>query len=249
MHKTALRSVVLALLVAGSTTVLAAQGTTPLNRALATRADLEEALSSSGQGSAKLTARDRDIIGRRLKEGDFLKGDRLVITVQGEQALSDTFTVLDDQTITLPDMAPMSLRGVLRSELQDKLREHVSQYIRAPSVTAQALLRVGILGSVARPGYYSIRADQALGDLPTLAGGLTAESELGKTKILRNGQEFWPRDDVRRAMASGVSVDVLGMKGGDEFMVGRRGSGFGPTLAILTGIATLTTTVLLLASN
>jgi protein involved in polysaccharide export with SLBB domain len=225
-----------------------AQGPVPVNRALATREDLRGALAAAGKaGSPKLSARDRETIERRLQEGDFQPGDRLVLSVLEEKALSDTFTVRADQILVLPDMEPLSLRGVLRSELQDKLLAHISQYIRNPNVTAEALLRIGILGSVLRPGYYNLRADIPLGDVPSVAGGFAPDADLGKARILRDGKEYWPRDDVRRAMASGRSLDVMGLKGGDEFQVGRHGAGFGATLAIVTGVATLATTILLLA--
>jgi TM2 domain-containing membrane protein YozV len=48
-------------------------------------------------------------------------------------------------------------------------------------------------------------------------------------------------------MASGQSLDVFGLKGGDEFMIGRRGAGFAPTLGIVASIITLTTTIVILA--
>ena len=229
---------------------LAGQSQLPVNRALATREDLEGALAAASQGSGpRLSAQDRQRLERRLQEGDFRAGDRLVVTVQGEKSLSDTFTVRAGQILALPDMAPLSLSGVLRSELQDILLTHVSQYIRSPDLSAQALLRIGILGSVARPGYYNVRADQPLGDIPGVAGGLSPDSDLGKAHILRDGKDYWPRDEVRRAMASGRSLDVLGLKGGDELVVGHRGGGIGPTLAIVTGVAGLAATILLLTRN
>ena len=229
---------------------VASQDREPVNRALATREDLEGSLAAATQGSGqRISARERQVIEHRLQEGDFQVGDRLVVKVQGEESLTDTFTVRAGQMLALPDMAPLPLHGVLRSELQVKLLAHVSQYIRSPTVTAEALLRIGVLGSVLRPGYYSVRADQPLGDMPTVAGGLSADADLGKARVLRDGKEYWPRDEVRRAMASGQSLDVLGLKGGDEFMIGRRGGGFGPTLAIITGVATLATTIVLLSRN
>lgn len=228
---------------------LAAQVRAPVNRALATREDLKSALAGgqSGKGQ-KLSDRDRSILRERLERGDFNPGDRLVIRVKGEQALSDTFTVKEGQILALPDMAPLALHGVLRSELQELVLTHVGKYIRSPDLTADPLLRVGILGAVVRPGYYSVPASLAIGDLPNVAGGLGPESDLGKTRILRDGKEFWHKDDVRKAMADGGSIDLLGLRGGDEFTVGRRGN-FGATLAIVTGIATLATTIILLSKN
>lgn len=226
---------------------LAAQIRAPLNRALATREDLEAALAG-GKGGPKLSDRDRQMLRRRLDEGDFERGDRLVLRVKGQEVLSDTFTVREGQVLSLPDMAPLSLHGVLRSELEDQIRAHVAKYVRDPEVQAAPLLRVGILGAVVRPGYYSVPAGMTIGDLPSVAGGLAADGDLGKAHILRDGKELWPKNDVRKAMANGASVDLLGLRGADEFSIGRRGN-FGATLAIVTGIATLATTVILLSRN
>lgn len=218
----------------------------PVNRALATRADLERL--RSGTGTA-LSGRDRQAIEHRLQEGDFQEGDRVLVSVSGEKALTDTFTVRAGPVLALPDMAPLPMRGVLRSEIEERLTAHVRQYIREPAVTVQPLLRIGILGAVARPGYYSVPADQPLGDMLGVAGGLTADGNLAKTSVSRGGAEYWPRKDVRLALASGQSLDQMGFQGGDEIQVGRRGGGFGPTLAIIGGLATLTTTIVLLRRN
>jgi protein involved in polysaccharide export with SLBB domain len=229
---------------------LTAQNQGLVNRALASREDLEGLLAAANQGSGpRLTAQERQVIEHRLQEGDFRVGDRLVVEVAGEKALSDTFTVRAEQMLVLPDMAPLPLRGVLRSELQDKLQAHVSQYIRDPTVTAEALIRIGILGSVARPGYYNVRADQPLGDMLGVAGGLAGDADLGKARVLRDGNEYWPREQVRQAMASGKSLDVLGLQGGDEIQIGRRGQGFGATLAIIAGVASLATTIILIKGH
>ena len=50
-------------------------------------------------------------------------------------------------------------------------------------------------------------------------------------------------------MASGKSLDVLGLQGGDEIQVGHRGQGFGSTLAIITGVVTLGATIILLTRH
>ena len=214
------------------------------NRALAKRADLEAALNSDGQGKQpRLSDRERETIDRRLKDGDFQPGDQMVMTLRVEKVAIETLTVRPGLILDLPDMEAMSVRGVLRSEVEDRLRTHLKQFIRDPQVQVQTLVRVGVLGSVARPGYYSARADQPLGEVLMMAGGLSPEADLRKTKVLRNSHEYWPRDDVRRALASGKSVDQLGMQGGDEIMVDKKSGGFSgalPIIAALSGIALAT---------
>src|SRR5262245_1698929 len=93
------------------TTPLAAQS--PTNSPLARREDLEAILARSGK--QKLNDRDRKMIESRLQDGDFQNGDRLVIRVRGDSSIADTFAVRVGQILTLPDMPPLELKGVLRS--------------------------------------------------------------------------------------------------------------------------------------
>src|SRR3982750_771309 len=88
--------------------LLAAIGTMPLaaqdgnadknivNRPLATREDLQGALQRAG--ASQVAAQ----IKTRLSEGDFRRGDRIALDVQGEQALTDTFIVGSNAELMLP---------------------------------------------------------------------------------------------------------------------------------------------------
>src|SRR2546425_689072 len=92
-------------------------------------------------------------IRRRLEEGDFHAGDRILVVVEmaqastpasvaalgktSEQQLSDTFTVGSSQEVTLPVVGVVSLRGVLRTELEPRLTEEIARYIRDPAVRAR----------------------------------------------------------------------------------------------------------------
>jgi hypothetical protein len=227
------------LLLAATLAARSTQAQADPNRALATRQSLQSLLAGGPDGSKKLTDRERKNIEERLATGDFQLGDRLIIRVVGDSAFRDTLAVRTGQEVQLPNMPPLKLAGVLRSELQDKAREHIAQFIRDPQVQATALVRLGVLGSVTRPGYYTVSPEKPLSEALMAAGGLTAEAELKKASISRNGAERWPPEAVRQAMAQGSSVDEMGLQTGDELTIGRRGSGFGGTLPIITGIASV----------
>ena len=87
-------------------------------------------------------------IRRRLEEGDFHAGDRILVAVEmaqastaaatggatgktSEQQLSDTFTVGSAQDVTLPVVGVVSLRGVLRTELEPRLTEAIAHFTEA----------------------------------------------------------------------------------------------------------------------
>ncbi len=211
-------------------------------RALANRQDLQDALAAGMSSQGTLTSRERETIEARLAQGDFLDGDRILLVVRGDSALTDTFTVRHGQ-LNLPDFLPLSLHGVLRAELSDTLSAYISRFIRGPQVEAAALVRVGVIGSVTRPGYYDVRADVPVSEILMAAGGLGPDADFNKTVIRRDGAEYWSQEEVRRAMAAGQSVDEMGMQGGDAMFVGHRGSGFGGIIPILGALAAVSLAV------
>ena len=83
--------------------------------------------------------RQAQVVRKRLAEGDFQPGHRILLFVDSDTALSDTFTVRADQKLLLPNLPEISLAGVLDSELQSYLETQLARYIRNPNVRAQAL--------------------------------------------------------------------------------------------------------------
>src|SRR5690348_4047544 len=66
------------------------------------------------------------LIRSRLESGDFQTGDRILVRVEGEPQLSDTFTVAPGPALELPQVGSLALSGVLRSELQSRLETHLA---------------------------------------------------------------------------------------------------------------------------
>ncbi len=195
-------------------------------------------------------------IRRRLEEGDFHAGDRILVVVEmaqgaapaagplgktNEQQLSDTFTVGAAQDVTLPVVGVVSLRGVLRTELEPRLTDEIARYIREPVVRARALVGLTVSGELARPGYYSVPADAVIPAVLMAAGGTTHEAKLNKMTVQRDGKTLWNSDAMRRAIAVGSTVDELELRPGDVIVVPRSGSLaglYGPAqlVAVLLGI-------------
>lgn len=156
----------------------------------------------------------------RLEHGDFQEGDRIVMVMRNNPALTDTITVRAGKTLELPQMDPLSLEGVLRSELTDRLTKHVAKFLRDPSLTATPLVRLAVIGHVGRPGFYYVPADALLSDVIMKAGGPTPDGDLAKVEVRRGTDVVWHEDDVRTALADGLSVDRLHLRAGDELSVG-----------------------------
>lgn len=265
-----LATLVAGLLALGGLTRGEAQTASPAaysHRLTQTRADLELLLRrlvgmaqthQYEQGvSPDFVSAETTYIQRRLGEGDFRVGDRILIAVEdpeppaavsapsvrqsSEQLLSDTFTVGSAQELSLPQVGVVSLHGVLRSELEPRLTQEIARYIRDPVVHARPLVGLAVTGELTRPGYYSVPADAVIPAVLMAAGGTTHEAKMNSLKIQRNGKTIWQGDALRQAIAAGRTVDDLELRPGDAIVVPRGGSLaglYGPAqlVAVLLGI-------------
>ncbi len=202
-----------------------------VRQAEATRAQLESLyarLSPKERVYAEAVA-----IKERLDEGDFQNGDRISLVVRGDTALSDTFAVNANRAIELPNIGAVPLQGVLRSELQAHLEEVLSHYLKSPEITTTSLIRIAVIGQVARPGFLYLSATSVAADAFAAAGGLTPSSDLKKTKITRNGQTLIEGQPMQNDLANGRSLDQMNMQSGDEILVGEKPAAGGFVRAII----------------
>lgn len=225
------------LLVAALATSAAAQAVDPGGpHPLATRAQLEKTLASLP--SDEKNGAIANVIRERLANGDFLPGDRIQLVVVGDTAFSKTFSVRPDTTIELPNIDPISLHGVLRSELDDYLDQKLRKYLTDPDVQARSLIRLAVVGEVARPGFYDLPPDAAASEVIVAAGGLSAAGDPQRTVVKRNNETIYNKYQVRQFYIDGASLDEMGLHTGDQFNVGRRGStNVLPIIAAVSGIA------------
>jgi protein involved in polysaccharide export with SLBB domain len=211
--------------------------------AVATRPELQAV--AAGEGPQAASARER------LANGDFQPGDRIALFVQGEPTLSDTLAVRANQILHLTNIPDISLHGVLRSELQDYLKQQLGQYLRNPDVRAVALVRVDVLGPVGRPGFYSAPADELASDVVMQAGGLAPNADLTKTTIRRGDALVLSADRVQQAFARGETLDQLDVRAGDAIVVGEKtpGGNFLRVLGIVALVASIGVSVVLITKH
>lgn len=206
------------------------------------------AASDEYSGGVREQARLRaEQIRQRLAQGDFRVGDRIAVQVQGENwdaqspgaiapvatvptagtlavptgtgSVGATFAVQAGPSVKFPDIPAISLRGVLRSELQEHLTREISQYIREPVVEAQSLIRVSVFGSVGAPGFYYPAASQNVGDVIMMAGGPASDAEYKEISVRRSGETLWEGDQLQSVMAEGRTLDQLNLQAGDVIEV------------------------------
>lgn len=221
------RLIVFATVFAAASTALSAQQPASRDTAAATRSQLEAQatqLEASAQtaSDAKVRAADQQqaaSIRQRLRDGDFQVGDRIALIVRGDSTLNDTAVVRSGRVIELKNIPPISLQGVLHSELQSYLTKQLAQYLKNPTVQVTPLLQIAVVGSVGHPGFFWVPADLTLTDAITLAGGPTQASDLNGTTIVRDKKDWLSSDQVQRAFASGTTLDQLDVRAGDQISV------------------------------
>src|SRR5258706_2084100 len=201
----------------------------PAGRGAATSGDAQNTLGPGATRQAlearavTADAREAAAIRTRLARGDFRVGDRILLTVEGEKELSDTFTVGLGGQLTLPVIGNVPLEGVLRSELQDYLTHRLAQNLRDPDVRTRAFVRLSIQGAVTHPGYYGVPADAPLSDALMAAGGTMPEANLKRLRLDRDGKPVWEGKALQQAIAEGRTLDGAGLVAGDQVIVPKRG--------------------------
>jgi len=153
----------------------------------------------------------------------FQVGDRILLSVEGDSALSDTFTVVAGPALRLPNIGEISLAGVRRADLEAHLTSELGRYIKDPVVQARALIRVSVVGEVTRPGFYAVPIDLVLADALMLAGGATQYGRVDQLSILRGNSSLWSGSKLQTAIAQGATLDELGIRAGDRIQVPGRG--------------------------
>ena len=161
----------------------------------------------------------------RLADGDFRVGDRILVVVQGESALTDTFTVSQGGGLLLPLVGAISLKGVLHAELESYLAGQLGRRIREPRVEARPMVRLAIEGAVIRPGFYSVPVGALLGDALMAAGGLAPTARVEETRLERSGRNVLSPHAFGQAVVSGRTLDQLEVRAGDRILVPQQGGG------------------------
>ncbi|MBL0937508.1 MAG: SLBB domain-containing protein [Gemmatimonadaceae bacterium] len=118
--------------------------------------------------------------------------------------------------LNLPDF---SVRGVLRSELDEKLTQHVARYIRNASIRSSVLTRISILGAVRAPGFYYASPDRPVSDILMLAGGPAPEANLGQFELRRGTITLLTPKQSKQLLESGRTLEQLDVQSGDEFRI------------------------------
>jgi len=187
----------------------------------AQRAQLEQQLAT-GQLKGDRQSRARlELAGlqARLKDGDFHVGDRFLLTLRTETERSDTIAVRDSLMVSVPGLPDVSLTGVLRAELNERLSTHVATYLRNSSVRTGLFTRVSVQGAVTRTGYYYVPLDRPVSDLLMTAGGQAPNAKADEFELRRGGARLLSGKESKRAIKEGMTLEQLDIQSGDEVRI------------------------------
>jgi len=197
----------------------------PSRTVLQARLATSEGLATSSAYGDRLRARAAEQSARireRLQRGDFRVGDRVVVRVTGSVAVNDTVTVTEGPAITVASFGELPLAGVLRSELEVKLRERVAASVLDATVTVTPLLRIAVFGSVGTPGYLAVPPEIRLDELLMRAGGPAEDADPARVQIIRGEAVVLDGPGVVSAIAAGATIAGLGLEEGDYLLVAPR---------------------------
>lgn len=183
---------------------------------------LETELANPKLSSSKRKADQAEIaqIKNRLEAGDFKTGDLLVVTVNVEEKPSvDTATVRDNGMISISRVPDVSVAGVLRSEVQEKVKNHVATYFKRPEVRVNFTTRITVVGAIGRSGTFSVAPDRPLSEIIIVAGGGAPNAKVDQLEVKRAGKVFISKDQSKKLLFQGKTVAEVGIQNGDEVVI------------------------------
>jgi protein involved in polysaccharide export with SLBB domain len=117
-------------------------------------------------------------------------GDKLRVTVFGEDRLSGEYQIDNSGTISLPLAGTIQAGGLTKLELEEAITSQLkAQYLRNPKVTVDVVTYrpFYVLGEVQKPGEYPFRSGLNVLSAIAIAGGATYRANPSKVTIQRSG--------------------------------------------------------------
>jgi polysaccharide export outer membrane protein len=145
-------------------------------------------------------------------------GDRISITVFGEESLSREYAITPQGDLAFPLLGDIPVVDMTVGELQAALRARLGEgYVNDPRVTVEVLnyRPFYILGEVSKSGEFPFSDGLTVTQAVALAGGFTYRAERQRVFILRYGQTTEEVYDIK----DGRPVYVAP---GDTIRVGER---------------------------
>jgi polysaccharide export outer membrane protein len=148
-------------------------------------------------------------------------GDVIDVAVWGHPDLAREAIVSAEGNVMLPLVGSISALGQSVERLTSVVTRAYAEYVLNPQVTVTIkqfrIIRASVLGEVAHPGLYELRAGARLLDFLAAAGGPNETAALKEAKLLLPGQA--PRVlDLSQALAGDLKSNMV-MRGGETLFI------------------------------
>ena len=152
----------------------------------------------------------------------FLKpGDSVRIQIWRGGDLGGDYAIDEDGNLHLPLVGTVPVEHLTTDSLKTFLTTSYSHYLKDPYITVVPLFRINVMGEVVSPGLYPVDATLGLSDILALAGGAKETGDIDKVMVVQNGDVV--TKNLKAELEGGVPVTRLGIRSGDQIVVGRRG--------------------------
>src|SRR5579862_5134860 len=121
-------------------------------------------------------------------------GDRIKVTVYGEDSLNGVYDVDPSGNVTVPLAGLIRAAGRSKGELQREITmKYKNEYLQDPKVTVEVVgyRSFYLMGEVEHPGEFSYRSSLNVLSAVTMAGGLTYRASRSTVLIQHPGQSGW----------------------------------------------------------
>lgn len=118
-------------------------------------------------------------------------GDKVRVTVYGEESLSGEFFVSGSGLMSLPLIGEIKVGGMTVGQFQTAVQDQLKDgYLKDPRVSAEVLTfrPFYILGEVEKPGTYPYTSGLTVLNAVATAGGFTYRADKKNVYIKRNGE-------------------------------------------------------------
>lgn len=126
-------------------------------------------------------------------------GDKLKITVFGEDGLTGEYEIDGDGIISMALLGEIEARGRTLRAFTKELTAALGQYLKSPRVSAEVVnyRPFYIIGEVKTPGQYAYVNGMSVINGVAIAGGYTYRANESEVIVRRGGEEIYaPADDT-----------------------------------------------------
>lgn len=168
-------------------------------------------------------------------QDDFVlsSGDRLLVTVRGQQSTQKNYTVDNQGFLIVDDITPIPAAGLSLGQVREILEAEASlRHNTEIFVSLDAVRQIDILivGHVKKPGRQTLSVFHTVLDALIAAGGIEKSGSLRQVKLVRNGRSTYV-DLYGLLVHASTNMDMQ-LRDGDRLIV----PPIGPTMAVAGGV-------------